>query len=221
MQNIKGVAMLGIYGGTFDPIHFGHLRTAVEVKDRLGLDELRFLPCRLPPHREQPGASPTQRTAMLELALSGLGPGIALDRRELERDGPSYMVDTLASLREEGIDGPLVLILGLDAFRALPSWHQWRRLLELAHIAVMRRPNVGEPHWQGDLAELMARCQAQSPADLQSSAAGSILLLEVTQLDISATSIRHLIAKGKSPRFLLPDPVLAMITEQGIYHSPG
>lgn len=108
--------MIGIYGGTFDPVHYGHLRTALEVREAVGLDEIRFMPCRHPPHRSAPTATPAQRLKMLELALAGAEPGFRIDLREFHRDGPSYMVDTLASLRSEVGDTPLCLILGLDAF---------------------------------------------------------------------------------------------------------
>ncbi len=209
--------MLGIYGGTFDPVHYGHLRTALEVKDGLQLHELRFLPCRLPPHRDSPGASPEQRRAMLELALESAGPGFALDLRELKRDGPSYMVDTLASLRQESGGQPICLIMGLDAFCGLPSWHRWRELMELAHIAVMKRPDSPEPEWVPGLSEIVQERRVDAVELLHSHPAGAIIFLTVTQLAISATGIRRLIAEGKNPRYLLPDPVLAMIREQGLY----
>lgn len=210
--------MLGVYGGTFDPIHYGHLRAALEVKDALGLDGLCFLPCRLPPHRGTPGATPAQRLAMLELALAGAAPGFSVDRRELEREGPSYMVDTLASLRGEATDRPLCLIVGLDAFCGLPSWHRWRDLFELAHIAVVRRPDAPEPDWIPGLAECVRERRVEAEG-LRESPAGRVVFLEVTQLAISATGIRRLVAEGRSPRYLLPDAVLAMIQAQGLYGS--
>ncbi len=213
--------MLGIYGGTFDPIHYGHLRTALEVREVLRLAELRFLPCRLPPHRGTPGASPAQRLKMLELAMENAGPGFSVDRRELERKGPSYMIDTLASLREECPDRPLCLIVGLDAFCGLPSWHRWRELSDRAHIAVMRRPGGLEPEWDCGLAGLVEERRTEKAGDLLLSPSGRIVFVEVTQLDISATGIRRLLAEGKSPRYLLPDPVLAMIRSQGLYTAPA
>jgi nicotinate-nucleotide adenylyltransferase len=211
--------MLGIYGGTFDPIHYGHLRTAVEVKAILGLAELRFLPCRQPPHRGVPGASAEQRLAMLAAALADAEPGFALDNRELRRDGPSYMVDTLDSLREEFPGRPLCLILGMDAFCGLPSWHRWRDLFDLAHLAVMRRPEAAEPDWAGELAEVLAEKRVEQAGDLRGAAAGKVVFLEVTQLAISATEIRRLIREGKSPRYLLPDAVLKMIRSEGLYRG--
>lgn len=209
--------MLGIYGGTFDPIHHGHLRTALEVKEALQLEELRLLPCRLPPHRGSPGCTPQQRLKMLELALEHAEPGFVLDRRELERDGPSYMVDTLASIREEIGDRPLCLIVGLDAFAGFPSWHRWRELLELAHVAVMRRPDAPAPEWAGELTRVVADRKVEGADVLRQSSAGRIAFLDVTQLAISATGIRRLIAAGKSPRYLVPDAVWAMIQSQRLY----
>jgi nicotinate-nucleotide adenylyltransferase len=196
------------------------LRTALEAREALRLAELRFLPCRLPPHRGTPGASPEQRLRMLELALENAGPGFALDLRELEREGPSYMVDTLASLRQEHPGRPLCLIVGLDAFCGLPSWHRWRELSALAHLAVMRRPGAPEPAWAEELAEMVRGRRAEA-GDLLSSPAGRVVFLEVTQLAISATGIRRLLALGKSPRYLLPDPVLLAIQSQGLYQAPG
>jgi nicotinate-nucleotide adenylyltransferase len=213
--------MLGIYGGTFDPVHYGHLRTGLEVKEALGLEELRFLPCRVPPHRGTPGAGPGQRARMLELALDGAEPGFALDLRELRREGPSYMVDTLASLREEIGDRPLCLVVGLDAFCGLPSWHRWRDLFGLAHLAVMRRPDAPEPAWAGGLAEMVAARRALDLAELRLAPAGRVAFLEVTQLAISATAIRRLVAEGKSPRYLLPEPVLRTIRSEGLYREAG
>ncbi len=209
--------MLGIYGGTFDPVHYGHLRTALDVKETLRISDLRFLPCRTPPHRGSPGASPQQRLRMLELALQKGDTGFSIDRRELDREGPSYMVDTLASLRGEDFDRPICLILGLDAFAALPSWHRWRELFNLAHFAVMQRPDPTEPDWMGGLADIVRERREEDTGKLPASPFGKIVFLKVTQLAISATGIRNMIAGGKSPRYLLPDPVLAMIQSQGLY----
>lgn len=212
-------SLLGIYGGTFDPIHYGHLRTALEVKEALRLAELRFLPCRIPPHRGTPGASPKQRLNMLELALADAGPEFAVDQRELRREGPSYMVDTLASLREESPARPLCLIVGQDAFCGFPLWHRWRDLFALAHVAVMQRPGAPLPEWTGELAEEVRQRRIEGAEDLSGSPAGRVVFLQVTQLAISASGIRRLIAEGKSPRYLLPEPVLRMIKSQGLYRN--
>ena len=210
--------MLGIYGGTFDPVHYGHLRTALEVKEALGLAELRFLPCRFPPHRSQPGASPQQRLLLLETALQHAGLGFTVDGRELRREGPSYMFDTLTSLREElGSDLPICLILGLDAFAGLPSWHRWRELFDLTHLAIMQRPDAPNLVRPGELADHTRGRQTADISTLHASPHGKIAFLEVTQLAISATKIRQIILEGKSARYLLPDPVLEMIQAEGLY----
>ncbi len=208
--------MIGIYGGTFDPIHYGHLRTALEVKEAAGLDEIRFIPCRHPPHRQQPQASSAQRLRMLELALMQAEPGFRIDARELHRDGPSYMVDTLSTLRSDVGDTPLCLILGLDAFRGLPAWHRWLRLFDLAHIIVMQRPRI-EPEWPQALTREVAHRLTTNPLDLRQQAAGRVMTLDVVQLDISATRIRQMQTEARSARYLLPDAVLDYIHSEGLY----
>ena len=134
-----GPRPVGVLGGTFDPIHHGHLRPALEVLEALGLAELRFVPCRIPAHRATPSVSAEQRLDLVRLATAEQA-GFVADDRELRRPGPSYMIDTLASLRTEFGDTPLVLIVGSDAFRELHTWRRWRELTDLAHIAIMRRP---------------------------------------------------------------------------------
>ena len=209
--------MIGIYGGTFDPVHYGHLRTALEVQEALGLDELRLVPCQIPPHRGEPGARPEQRLALLQAALNQAPPGLCIDARELERPGPSYMVDTLASLRgEQGAERPLVLIVGLDAFLGLHRWRRWESLFELAHVAVMRRPGF-EPEWPPELARELELRLTPRAADLRSHPAGLIHCVTVTQLDISASRIRALIASGHSARYLTPEGVLECISRMGLY----
>lgn len=211
--------MIGIYGGTFDPIHYGHLRTALEVKEALELDELRFVPCRHPPHRDTPGATPVQRLAMLRLALSGAEPGFVLDTRELERDGPSYMVDTLASLRAEQPETPLCLILGMDAFRGLTQWHRWRELPELAHLAIMQRPSTEFSLWDADLSACLNQRLCVDALDLRGKPAGLVHFVTVSQLAISATEIRALIRAGHSPRYLLPDATLDYLRVNRLYQK--
>lgn len=201
--------MIGIFGGTFDPIHFGHLRTSLEVQQALGLEELRLIPLRDPPHREQPNTTPEQRLEMIRAAIAD-EPAFRLDTRELEREGKSYSVRTLRSLREELGDTPLCLIIGSDAFRGFPTWHKPEEILQLAHIVVMQRPGDPRP-------ELYPERIADTIEELRNSPAGRIWPQRVTQLEISATRIRELIGKGESPRFLLPDPVLEIIRRDGLY----
>lgn len=209
--------MIGIYGGTFDPVHFGHLRTALEVREALGLDSVRFIPCRVPPHRPQPMASPEVRVAMLRQAVAD-EPGFAVDTREIDRAGPSYMADTLAGLRAElGAATPLCLILGHDAFLGLPAWHRWRELTDFAHLVVMTRPGAPEEY-----PEELSRCLqgriAATNDPLRSASHGLVWFQPVTALDISATRIRELLGSGRSARYLLSDAVLDMALASRYYH---
>ena len=209
--------MIGVFGGTFDPIHYGHLRPLWEVKQAVQLDQVRLIPCFIPPHRDAPGATAEQRLQMLQLAADEIQ-GLQIDTRELDRGGRSYMVDTLQSLRDElEQEVPLCLILGSDAYAGLPSWHQWQRLSELAHIIVMRRPGtaaLGETLTQWQTPRLAADVQT-----LTTRPAGCILLQDVTQLDISATMIRAEINAGRDVRFLTPDPVSAYIARHNLYRN--
>ncbi len=207
--------MIGILGGTFDPIHHGHLRCAQELLQDLPLDEVRLVPSRIPPHRDTPHASVEQRLRMLKAALDG-APGFIVDDRELSREGPSYTVDTLHSLRAEFGTMPLCLIVGMDAFNSLDSWHRWQELIGLAHIVVAHRPGWLAPQ-TGAVAELLRRHAAQRSADLRAQPAGRVLPWPITGLDISASVIRAQVAAGKSPRFLVPDAVARIITAERLY----
>lgn len=204
--------MIGVIGGTFDPIHFGHLRTALEIAESCGMEQVRFIPGRVPPHRPQPQASAEQRWEMLRLAIENV-PLFQADRRELERQGNSYTVDTLSSLRDGlGAKIPLVFVLGMDAFLAFRSWHRWQDIMQLAHLVVMSRPGYSpDPEdWYGEFL-------AQTTCELGSTAAGKVTFLSVTPLDISATKIREACKHNKSVRFLLPDDVYQYIQEQRLY----
>lgn len=206
---------IGIFGGTFDPIHYGHLRSALELRYRLALDEIRFVPCAVPPHRDLPAAADGTRLRMLHAALDD-EPSFVVDERELERSGPSYSIDTLASLRAELPRASLCLILGMDAFLGLASWRAWRELLDLAHIVVARRPGSELPS-EGELGELLRRRRTAVAADLKRSIAGGVHVEEVTQLEISSTRLRAAIAAGQTARYLLPDEVWKVIVETGCY----
>ncbi len=211
--------ILGICGGTFDPVHYGHLRPALEVMDALAPAEIAFVPNAQPPHRDAPGASPAQRLRMLEAAVVGQ-PGFYVDRRELDREGPSWMVDTLASLREAHPGRSLCLLLGTDAFAGLPGWHRWRDLLSLAHLVVMQRPGWTIPESR-DLERLLGRYRIRDARALHDKPAGCIWLQSVTALDISATRIRTLAATGRNLRYLLPEPVREIIEQEGLYGDSG
>lgn len=196
---------LAIFGGTFDPVHIGHLCVAWEASELLDAEVL-LMPARVPPHRSAPIASVEQRVAMLRAALVGQS-RIRLDLRELERDGPSYTVDTLRDLRAEHGDRPLVLLMGADAFAGLAQWHQWRELFGLAHIGVLSRPEV-TPELPDELAGSLAERRTESLDALRDVPAGHIAELAVTPLAISATRIRSLLAAGRLPRYLLPAALL-------------
>lgn len=212
---------IGIFGGTFDPVHYGHLRPALEMMEALELAEVRFVPSRQPPHRPVPRATAEQRHDMLQLALAS-EPRFTVDTRELEREGPSYMVDTLRSLREEFGDTPLCLLLGLDAFLGLGTWHEWAALPELAHVIVAHRPG-----WQLDsqvrgseaALEMFRTRRLATAGEVHTRAAGGLWLQPVTLLGISSTELRAAAAEGKSARYLLPDAVWRYIEEEGLYRS--
>lgn len=206
---------IGIFGGTFDPVHYGHLRAAVEAMEQLHLDDFRLLPAGTPALRPQAYASAEHRMAMLRLALSPY-PDLVLDDREVRRDGPSYMVDTLAEIRDEVGDAPVMLMIGQDAANALDQWHEWRRLFELTHLVIMRRPESTYDYSPALLEQVQPRLVTDGQ-QLNGSPAGLILPLELTQLAISATDIRTRIRKGLSPRFLLPQPVIQYIRAHGLY----
>lgn len=209
---------IGIFGGTFDPVHNGHLRAAVESMERLALDCIRLLPAGTPPHRSTTHASAQHRLAMLQRAV-GDCVHLRVDDREIRRGGYSYMVDTLRQIRkEEGSGAALLLLIGQDAANSLDSWHEWRQLFDLTHIVIMRRPESRHVYSGQLFAEIQPRLVGDSSV-LSESDCGLVLPLEVTQLAISSTSIRHLIATGASPRFLLPDAVIDYIYQHDIYRA--
>ena len=208
--------MIGVFGGTFDPIHYGHLRAALDVHQALALSELRFLPLNVAVHREQPRASAAQRRAMVEAAIAG-EPGFRVDDRELMRAGRSYSVDTLTSLRDElGDKRPICLLVGGDAFNGFFDWHRPRDILELAHLVVMQRPGAAIQR-DARLRTEVERRRATRRDELERTAAGRIWFASVTQLDISSTRIRRMLALGRSPRFLLPDAVIAIARDCRCY----
>lgn len=208
---------VAIFGGTFDPIHHGHLRAASELADQLQVRDFRLLPAGQPAHRDRTEASAEQRLAMVRLALQA-HPDLGLDDREVRRSGRSFMVDTLSSVRAESGAKPVLLCLGQDAANDLLSWHEWPRLFELAHLVVMRRPD-SRMDYPSPLAEEMQRRQQDQVSALMNHSAGGVCHLTITQLAISATDIRQQLARGVSPRFLLPSSVLAYIHQHQLYQS--
>lgn len=204
---------IGVNGGTFDPIHYGHLRPALEVQQQLNLDAVLFVPCYQPVHRAQPQASAEQRCHLIELALQKQ-PLFQLDRVEIERGGPSYMVDTLGALKARYPSDSLVLMMGTDAFVHFHKWHDWQGILALANIVVMHRP--GEP--------VPLDCEAgqiyrQHQVPVLTVEAGQIVDVAVTQLDISSTLVRDHFQRHVSADYLLPSCVIEEIIKQRLYQA--
>jgi nicotinate-nucleotide adenylyltransferase len=216
------IAPIGILGGTFDPIHHGHLRLAQEALEQCGLAAVHFIPSGTPPHRNAPHADAQQRLDMVRLALNG-NPAFILDEREVHRTDPCYTVGTLTELRAEfGANRPLCLLMGGDAFLMLHTWHEWERLFELAHIVVMQRAGgrpLGNAINEADAAlrsEYHARL-APAPRALRDLPAGKILVADMPALEISATDIRRRCSEKKDIRFLLPDAVANYIQSHHLY----
>lgn len=211
---------IGIFGGTFDPVHFGHLRLAEEMAEALGLVTVRFVPAGTPPHRTRPRTGAHHRLQMVRLAIAG-NPRFVLDDREVDLPRLSYTVETLASLRGElGADQPLCLLLGADAFLGLTTWHRWQDLFTLAHIAVAHRPGFPQSAWKDAMPEVLRtelEARMAHPQDLSCRAAGLVVARPITALDISATHIRDALRAGHSPRYLLPDSVLDYIQAHQLY----
>ena len=212
---------IGIFGGTFDPIHYGHLRLAEEAREALALDQVLLIPSGQPPHRDLPQTPADLRLAMARLAVAGSA-SIVVDPAEAESPTPSYSVLTLERLRAKfGPARPLVLLLGADAFAGLPSWHRWRELFALAHVAIASRPGH-PPHAPAERlpAPLSAECSPRFCShadDLLSAPAGRVLPFDMTPLAISASLIRAQLAAGRSVRYLLPDSVLDYILSHHLY----
>ena len=208
---------IGVFGGTFDPIHYGHLRSAFEMLQALDFDQVRFIPCGDPPHRGVTVASAERRMRLVELAVAGQE-GFLADDRELRRDGPSWTIDTLIELREEFPQRSLGLIVGMDAFLGLPGWHRREEMLSQAHIVVAHRPGWKAPDI-GALGELIAERGTHRIEDLHEQTHGRVHIHAVTQLEIASTEIRDLVAAGRDPRFLMPDAVRDEILESGLYQG--
>ena len=214
------MSLRGIYGGTFDPIHFGHLRTAWEVSLAANMP-VHMVVAGQPPHRATPGVEAEDRWAMLKIALEGQSRLIP-DDRELRREGPSYMIDTVDSFRGE-FDDSICLILGQDAANHLDSWHRWEELLERVHLIIMTRPG-NAAGFAGDmsgpspaLSGLLDQREVAEVEELRRAENPSLWRCRVSALEISATRIRGALAAGEEPRFLLPEPVLRYVHENGLY----
>jgi len=206
--------VIGIIGGTFDPIHFGHLRPALEVAELLNLDELRFIPNANPPHRWQPEADAQHRLEMVKLAIKNT-PVFKLDDREYQRNGPSYTIDTLKEIRAEiGLDRPLCLLIGQDALQGFTQWRDWQGILNLTHLVVSRRPgyelDFTDNQWMHDILVNNADELKQAPN-------GMLFFAKVTQLAISATAIRNWLKQGSSVQYLTPAVVNNYLLTHKLY----
>ncbi len=206
---------LGVLGGMFDPVHFGHLRTMLEVKRELALPELRLVPCAIPPHRASARVDARRRVEMLHLAIQD-EPGILVDEREIHRAAPSYTFDTLVSLRDEVGKRPICLIVGMDTFKGLPSWYRWQELMTWCHLVVMSRPGW-QVNDQDTLQAFIASHQVHEPGELHKRMAGGLYFCPVTELAISSTHIRDCLMQGDSVRYLLPEEVRAYIARHRLY----
>jgi nicotinate-nucleotide adenylyltransferase len=214
-------APIGILGGTFDPIHDGHLRLAEELGEKLRLEQVLIVPSGTPPHRGAPAVAAEHRLAMARVAAAG-NPRLKVDDREVRRAGPGYTFDTLAELRaEHGADRPLALLVGADAFLEFATWHRWHEIFGLAHVAVAHRPGSPVDHWRERMPQPLAREYSarlmQQPLATHLSPAGGIVVIPFTALDIAATAIRDMLRAGASPRYLLPSAVLDYIREKRLY----
>lgn len=209
---------IGILGGTFDPVHHGHLRMALECYERLDLREVRLIPLHTPPHRHLPVASPEQRLAMLEIATSNLR-GLTVDDCELRRKNISYTIDTLKLIRQQVGNTPLCLLIGTDAFKTLDTWHHWQALLEQTHIVIAERPGSPVKPESSELAELLKQHGTGDMSQLHELPSGRIYEVIMPLLDISATRIRDIFHAKRNPAFLLPDEVIDFIYTNNIYQT--
>lgn len=206
--------MITVLGGTFDPIHFGHLRPALEIAQQFAVRECRLIPSATPPHRWQPEASAEHRLRMVKAAIKQY-PKFVLDDREYQREGASYTFDTLQSIRDEiGADEPLAMILGMDAFQSFTQWYKWQEILNIAHLIVAARPTY-EADEQVD--DWLQKRITEAPQALQNSPTGSVYFCEVTQLDISATFIREQLHAGQDCSYLTPKKVLNYLIKHQLY----
>lgn len=208
--------MIGVFGGTFDPVHFGHLRIALDTLQQLQLEQVRFIPCGEPPHRDKPVATALQRLAMVRAAVARQDKFV-VDDREIQRQGSSYMFDTLSSLKQDYPGKSFCLMLGSDAFNAFNRWHRYQDIFELASIAVMERPGSDAQHGINSDWYQQVQQRVVTADQFCKSGAGKVCFVPVTQLEISASRIRTLWQQGQDVQFFLPDDVITIIQQQQIY----
>lgn len=215
----RNTDVLGIFGGAFDPVHFGHIKPAVALQARFGFEQIRFIPCRQAPHKTAAGASAQHRRDMLGLVTHSI-PEFIVDDRELRRPGPSYTIDTLRELREEiGTTQILVLILGVDAFADFCSWHKYDEILSICHIMLLRRPGYRLAD-QGCEHVLYEKHGTDQVTQVLEAPHGSIYLSDEQEFDISSSVIRRCVAEGRQPRYLLPGNVWNYIRKHDLYRDP-
>ena len=206
---------LGLLGGAFDPVHIGHLRGAIAVREELQLERVDFIPAAQSPLKGGAALTAEHRLAMLQLAVRGV-PGLDVDARELERPGPSYTVDTLKALRAEyGAARPLLWIVGSDILTTLSQWSRWRELLDHAHLVVMARPGASDP--EDEVKKWIASHQMEGNLAV-TQPAGGVVLVRQPLLDIASSQIRALIAEGRDTRFLMPDAVMEYIERHTLFN---
>lgn len=208
--------LVPLLGGTFDPIHHGHLRCALEIAEWTG-SAVRLLPSAQPMHRDQPGATAGQRVDMLQLAIENHR-CLVLDDREVRRGGATYSIDTLGAMRAEDPDAAYCFIVGADAFAGLHRWRAWQALVALTHFIVVTRPGH-RLRLPPPLAEWARQARCDGLAALRADQAGRVIEREITALEISATAIRHAVASGHDPAFLVPEAVRDYIVERGLYRA--
>lgn len=206
---------IGILGGTFDPIHNGHLHIANEIFLHLNLQTIHLIPCYKPVHRNLPLASAPDRLAMVKLAVADQA-GLIADDREIIRGGPSYMIDTLHSLRQDFPRTPLCLIMATDAFQYFDKWKNWQEIADIAHLVVVNRNDYPSPNVTA-LKTLLEKKQSKNPRVLKQTLGGHIYLMQIPKLDVSGTEIRRLITHGGNPEGMLPEAVLSYIQTHHLY----
>lgn len=208
---------IGVFGGTFDPIHFGHIIPVLEVCEQTGIDEIRYVPNARPGHRAAPRTDPEHRWNMTVRALEEY-PELVPDDREIRRPGKSFMVPTLRSMRSEFGLRPLCLILGMDAFLQIKQWYWWAEVLNLANIIVLNRPGAKVPNV---LPVWWVKALQNHPRALFERMAGNIVQLDVSLIDVSATRLRISMSRGEHNPDGLPEPVAKYIAEHQLYIAEG
>ncbi len=216
-QTLTPLQLVGLLGGTFDPIHCGHLRLAIEMKEQLGLSRVVLIPAHIPPHRDTPQVDAPTRHTLLQAAVEAI-PGLEVDDRELQREKASYTIDTLRSLNTEHPGQSYCLLLGMDAFRGLDNWYQWQDILRYCHLGIAQRPGANCPQ-RGPVAKLLEHSRVTEPKGLTTVPAGRIIIREIPALDISATAIRQNIAKKRNISFLVPPQVQQIIRRKRLYQD--